>query len=94
VGAFVSVPTTGGTFVTTPTTSSLGGAAALVFTQVVAGNDWSTEIAIGNTSSTVQIVRIDLFFAGGSSAGSLVDIIIQPNGVFLFSTDSAGTGFQ
>jgi len=37
-------------------TPSIGGNGALVFAQVAAGNNWATDITIGNTSSGSQIV--------------------------------------
>jgi hypothetical protein len=71
-------------------TVTIGGSAALVFAQIASGGGWSTEIAIGNTSSAPQIVRVDFFSKNGLTAGSLTDIVIPPQGVFFFSTDSLG----
>src|SRR5262245_57121822 len=67
------------------TTPSIGGNGSLVFAQVAAGNGWSTDIIIGNTSSGSQTVRIDFFDANGAITGSLTDIVIQPRGVVSFS---------
>jgi hypothetical protein len=72
------------------TTPTIGGSGALVFAQIARGGGWSTEIAIGNTSSAPQIVRVDFFSQNGATAGSLTDIVIPPQGVFFFSTDSLG----
>jgi hypothetical protein len=62
----------------------------MVFAEVAFGGGWSTQIAIGNTSSATQTIRIDIFGEEGRNAGSLTNIVIPPRGVFLFSTDSAG----
>jgi hypothetical protein len=70
-------------------TPTIGGAGAMVFAEVAAGGGWSTEIAIGNTSSATQTIRIDFFGENGANTGSLTDIVIPPRGVFLFSSDSA-----
>jgi hypothetical protein len=59
----------------------IGGAGALVFAQVAVGGDWSTKLAIGNTSSGTQIIRIDFFGSDGSHSSSLSEIVIQPRGV-------------
>jgi hypothetical protein len=75
-------------FSNTPTTS-IGGAGSLVFAQVVEGGGWSTNIAIGNTSAAPQSIRID-FFAIGFDTLSVVNVTIQPRGLFIFSTDSLG----
>jgi len=72
---------------------TIGGSGALVFAQIASGGGWSTEIAIGNTSSAPQIVRVDFFSQNGVTAGSLTDIVIPPQGVFFFSTDSLGGTF-
>jgi hypothetical protein len=88
------VPTTVPTTVTnqtlTPTTATIGGASSLMFTQVAFGGGWSSTIAVANTSSGLQTVRIDFFGANGLSINSLTNIVIQPLGVFVFSTDAFG----
>jgi hypothetical protein len=75
-----------------PTVTSIGGAASLVFPQVANGGGWSTEIAVGNTSSGPQTIRIDFFGSNGVNLLSLTDITIPSQGVFSFSSASAGTG--
>jgi len=72
-----------------PAPVSIGGPGALVFAQVVSGGGWMTNLALGNTSSGPQTVRIDFFDSTGANVGSLTDITIPSHGVFLFST--AGT---
>ncbi len=88
-GIGVASPTAPPQSVSPPVT--IGGSGALVFAQVASGGGWSTEIAIGNTSSAPQTVRIDFFSQGAATAGSLTDIVIPPQGVFFFSTDSVAT---
>lgn len=73
----------------TPPTPTIGGTSALVFAQVASGGDWSSDIAIGNTSPGLQTVRIDFFSPDGFLIRSLTDIVIQPLGVFFFSTNPA-----
>ena len=75
------------------TTATIGGT-AFVFTQVAAGGDWSSDIAIGNTTDGNQIVRIDFFGTNGVSFGSVTNIIIPARGVVVFSTDSLVTAIQ
>ena len=62
----------------------------MVFPEVAFGGGWSTQIAIGNTSSATQTIRIDIFGDNGTNTLSLTDVVIPSRGVFLFSTDSAG----
>ena len=69
-----------------PAPVTIGGAGALVFPQVVSGGGWMTDIAIGNTSSGPQTIRIDFFASTGANVGSLTDITIPSHGVFFFST--------
>jgi hypothetical protein len=71
-----------------PATATIGGGASLVFPQVVTGGVWSTEIALGNTSSGAQIVRIDFFGSDGVATKSLTDVIIPPRGVVFLSAGS------
>jgi hypothetical protein len=71
-------------------TATIGGAGSLVFPEVAIGGGWSTQIAIGNTSSAPQVVRIDFFGQNGENTSSLTDIVILPRGVFFFSSDAAG----
>jgi hypothetical protein len=91
--ASVSPPITTGT-TPAPATVSIGGATSLVFAAVATGGGWSTDIAIGNTSSAIQSMRIDFFGQDGSIIASVTDIIIPPLGVFFFSANSAGTTVQ
>jgi len=77
----------------TSLTQTFGGAGTLVFAQVATGT-WSTELAIGNTSAGLQTIRIDFFGSDGISRSSLTDIVIQPRGVFSFSTNGASLGIQ
>jgi hypothetical protein len=74
----------------TQTAASFGGAGSMAFAEVAAGGGWSTEIAIGNTSSAPQTIRLDFFGQNGANTGSLSNIVIPPRGVFLFSTESSG----
>ena len=82
------------TAVTAATTLSIGGNASLVFAQVAFGGQWSTDIAVANTSAGQQTVRIDFFSPNGVNISSLPDILIEPRGVFFFSTDPAAAGIQ
>jgi len=75
-----------------PTVTSIGGGASLIFPQVASGGGWFTEIAVGNTSSGPQVIRIDFFEANGANVASLTNITIPSHGVFFFSTESAGSG--
>jgi hypothetical protein len=68
----------------------IGGGGSMTFAEVATGGGWSTEIAIGNTSSAPQTVRVDFFGQNGANTRSLTNIVIPPRGVFLFSTESAG----
>ena len=81
--AIVSAPVTASTS-RVPTTATIGGAASLVFPQVVSGGGWSTEIAIGNTSAGTQTIRIDIFESDGTNVKSVTDITIPSRGVFFF----------
>jgi hypothetical protein len=75
----------------TPQTAvSIGGSGSMAFAEVAAGGGWSTEIAIGNTSSAPQIIRVDFFGPNGVNTDSVTNVVIPPRGVFLFSTESAG----
>ena len=65
---------------------TIGGPASFIFAQVVTGGDWSTEIAVGNTSAGLQTIRIDFFADNGVNTGSLTDIVIPSRGVFTFNT--------
>jgi hypothetical protein len=69
-----------------PTSATIGGPASLIFAQVATGGDWSTEIAVGNTSAGLQTIRIDFFADNGVFTGSLTDIVIPSRGVFTFNT--------
>jgi len=73
------------------TRPTIGGLASLVFPQVATGGDWSTEIAIGNTSAGLQSVRVDFFRSDGLETNSLTNVVIPPRGVVFFSADPAGT---
>jgi hypothetical protein len=84
------VPPTFTTPQTIATTPTIGGASALMFSQVAFGGGWSTVIAVANTSAGLQTIRIDFFGANGLSIGSITNIAIQPLGVFQFSTDAFG----
>lgn len=75
------------------TTTTIGGN-AFVFAQVAAGGDWSSDIGIGNTTDGTQIVRIDFFGSEGLHFGSVTNIVIQPRGVIVFSTDSLVTAIR
>jgi hypothetical protein len=68
-----------------PTTATIGGGGSLVFPQVATGGVWSTEIALGNTSSGEQSVRIDFFRSDGVETNSLTDVVIPPRGVVFLS---------
>jgi hypothetical protein len=94
----VTVPSTVSTTVaaTTPVAvvpaDVIGGAASLVFPQIVTGGGWSTELAIGNTSVGSQSVRIDFFGADGVVATSLTNVLIPPRGVVFFTVDLSVIG--
>jgi hypothetical protein len=70
---------------------SIGGGAAFVFPQVVTGGGWSTEIAVGNTSTATQSIRIDFFAPNGAPAGSFTNVSVPPLGVVFLSADLSGT---
>ena len=95
-GDFTAIPLTS---LSTPTpvpvqsSPAIGGAASLVFAQVATGT-WATDIAVGNTSAGLQSIRIDFFGSDGVSRSSLTDIVIQPRGVFSFSTDPGGAAIH
>jgi hypothetical protein len=72
-------------------TVNIGGGTAIVFPQVTTGDDWATDISIGNTSTQTDVVRVDFFNADGTNGASFADIVIQPRGVFFFSTESAAS---
>jgi hypothetical protein len=76
------------------TTTPVARPSGLVFAQVVTGNGWSTQIAVGNISAATQFIRVDFFDSNGVNTASLTDIAIQPRGVFFFSTDPAAVGMQ
>ena len=72
-------------------TVSIGGGNAVVFPQVTTGDDWATDISIANTSTQMDVIRVDFFNADGTNGASFADIVIQPSGVFFFSTESAAS---
>jgi hypothetical protein len=74
---------------TVTTTPTIGGTGAVVFSQIVFGGGWSTDIVIGNTSAGFQTIRIDFFSPDGVSTGSVTNVVIPSRGVFRFSTDPA-----
>ena len=73
-----------------PTTNSVVGGVSLVFPQVVTGLNWSTEIAIGNTSTTSQVAQVDFFDPSGVQTGSFTDVLVPARGVVILSADTAG----
>jgi hypothetical protein len=73
-----------------PTTNSVVSGVSLVFPQVVTGFNWSTQIAIGNTSTTTQVARVDFFDPGGFQTGSFTDVVVPARGVVVVSADAAG----
>ena len=83
--------TVGAVGVQSAQTVNIGGGTAVVFPQVTTGDDWATDISIGNTSTQTDVVRVDFFNADGTNGASFTDIVIQPRGVFLFSTESAAS---
>src|SRR5262245_55089108 len=83
--------TVGAVGVQSANTVNIGGGTAVVFPQVATGDDWATEISIGNTSTQTDVVRVDFFNADGTNGASFADIEIQPRGVFFFSTESAAS---
>ena len=77
--------------VQTVPTISIGGGSAVVFPQVTTGGDWATDISVANTSTETKVIRVDFFNADGSNGASFADIVVQPRGVFFFSTESSAT---
>jgi len=71
------------------TTVSIGGDELLFFPAIAAGGSWSTDIAIGNNSGATQTVRIDFFRPDGVNTATITDIVLQPGGVFFFSTSTS-----
>lgn len=84
----------GGIGISPGATVTIGGGNAFVFTQVAAGGDWTTDIAIGNTTDGNQVVRIDFFGSNGVSFGSVTNVLIPARGVVVFSTDSLVTAVR
>jgi len=72
-------------FPSTPTISPTIGGAAFVFPVVAFGGEWSTEIAVGNTSSGTQTIRIDVFASDGTFLRTRTEVVIPSHGVFVFS---------
>ena len=61
----------------------------MVFPQVVFGGNWSTDIAIGNSSAGTQVAKIDFFNSAGAAIGTLADIVIPAKGVIsIVATDT------
>jgi len=75
-------------FPTTPTISPTIGGAAFVFPAVAFGGEWSTEIAVGNTSAGTQTIRIDFFASDGTFLRTRADVLIPSHGTFVFSPTS------
>ncbi len=73
-----------------PTTNSVASGISLIFPQVVAGLNWSTEIAIGNTAPTSQVARVDFFDPRGAPTGSFTNVVVPARGVVVLSADTAG----
>jgi hypothetical protein len=73
------------------TTASIGGGPSLVFPQVVTGGGWSTEMAVGNTSTASLSIRIDFFDPNGKAVSSFTNVSVPPLGVVFLSTDLSGT---
>ena len=94
VSPTVTTPLPGGGIGVSPATTVTIGGNAFVFAQVAAGGDWTSDIAIGNTTDGNQIVRIDFFGSNGVSFGSVTNILIPPRGVVVFSTDSLVTAIR
>jgi hypothetical protein len=72
-----------------PTTNSVVGGVSLLFPQVVTGLNWSTEIAIGNTSTTSQVAQVDFFDPSGVQTGSFTHVLVPARGVVILSADTA-----
>jgi hypothetical protein len=72
-----------------PTTNSVVGGVSLVFPQVVTGLNWSTEIAIGNTSTTSQVAQVDFFDPSGVQTGSFTHVLVPARGVVVLSAADA-----
>jgi hypothetical protein len=72
-----------------PTSTSIGGAASLIFPHVATGAGWVSEIVVGNTSSSPQTIRIDFFGSDGANVASLTNIVINSRSLFFFSTATA-----
>jgi len=72
--------------VTGQITTTVGGAGALIFPQVVTGGPWSTEITVTNTSTAPQIIRIDLFDSSGVQFRAAAGITIPAMGLFTLIT--------
>jgi hypothetical protein len=75
-------------FPATPTISPTIGGVAFVFPAVAFGGQWSTEIAVGNTSAGTQTIRIDFFSAAGTFLRTRADVVIPTHGTFVFSPGS------
>jgi hypothetical protein len=72
-------------FPATPTISPTIGGVAFVFPAVAFGGEWSTEIAVGNTSAGTQTIRIDFFASDGTFLRTRTDVVIPSHGTFVFS---------
>jgi hypothetical protein len=74
------------------TTPSIGGGPSLVFPHVVTGGGWSTEIAVGNTSTATVSIRVDFFDPNGNAVNSFVNVLVPPLGVVFLPIDLSGAG--
>jgi len=75
-------------------TPTIGGGSSFTFAQIALGGGWSSEIALGNTSTTPQTVRIDFFRSDGVVTSSMENIVIPSRGVFFISSDISATAIQ
>lgn len=82
--AFATIPSGGIT---------IGGPGSLFFPQVASGGAWSTVLEIANTSTALQIIRIDFFDVNGVRVNAVEGVTIPSGGVFTFSTQTSRSVF-
>jgi hypothetical protein len=77
--------------VTSQVTSNILANGGLLLPQFATGGGWTSQIVISNTSTTAQVVRVDIFNSAGGRlvlpfASNLSSVLIPAGGVVTFST--------
>jgi hypothetical protein len=80
---------TAGSATDTPRAGTVGGAAAVVFSQFAYGGGWATEVGLGNSGTTTATGRVDFFDSDGNP------VVVELNGsvksTFTYSIPPGGT---